>query len=156
MDSQTSPPKKNDKEMRNIIEEARVILPGLQAVFGFQTVAVFSDRFTHLKEYAMVCHLIGLASIVVAMVMLMTPAVYYRARHGDATLRMVSVSRKSIRAALIPVSLGCSLDMLTVMSLATDGLAMSIGAAIATLVMFLGVLVHRPEDRSGTRQRCTS
>ncbi|HEY0487979.1 MAG TPA: hypothetical protein VGD30_00560, partial [Telluria sp.] len=26
-------------EMRNIIEEARVILPGVQALFGFQTIA---------------------------------------------------------------------------------------------------------------------
>lgn len=29
-----------DMEMRNIIEEARVVLPGVQALFGFQTIAV--------------------------------------------------------------------------------------------------------------------
>ena len=139
MDSETPQPKKNDEEMRNIIEEARVILPGLQAVFGFQTAAVFSARFTDLQEYAAICHLIGLALIVVAMAMLMTPAVYYRAQHGNATSRMVRVSRKSIRGALIPMSLGFSLDMLTVMSLATDALAISIGAAVVTLATFVGL-----------------
>ncbi|MFC5477072.1 hypothetical protein [Massilia suwonensis] len=36
--------------MRNIIEEARVILPGLQALFGFQTVAVSSERFEDLAS----------------------------------------------------------------------------------------------------------
>jgi hypothetical protein len=139
MDSQTPLPKNNDEEMRNIIEEARVILPGLQAVFGFQTAAVFSDRFSELANYARVCHLIGLALIVVSMAMLMTPAVYYRAQYGNASLRMVSVSRKSIRGALIPLSLGFSLDMLTVMSLATEALAFSILAAVLTLAMFAGL-----------------
>ena len=139
MDSETSQPKKNDEEMRNIIEEARVILPGLQAVFGFQTAAVFNQRFTHLESYAKICHLIGLVLIVLAMAMLMTPAVYYRARHGNATGRMITVSRKTIRGALIPMSLGFSLDMLTVMSLATDRLALSIGAGVFTLVLFAGL-----------------
>jgi len=139
MASDTPQPKKNDEEMRNIIEEARVILPGLQAVFGFQTAAVFSARFTDLQEYAAICHLIGLALIVVAMAMLMTPAVYYRAQRGNATLRMVRISRKAIRGALIPMSLGFSLDMLTVMSLATDALAISIGAAVVTLATFVGL-----------------
>jgi hypothetical protein len=29
------------EKMRNIIEEARVILPGVHALFGFQTIAVW-------------------------------------------------------------------------------------------------------------------
>jgi len=41
---------KVDPDMRNIIEEARVILPGLQALFGFQTVAVSSERFEDLAS----------------------------------------------------------------------------------------------------------
>src|SRR5437764_1767742 len=150
MDSETPQLKKNDEEMRNIIEEARVILPGLQAVFGFQTAAVFSERFTELEGYAMVCHLIGLALIVIAMAMLMTPAVYYRAQRGNATFRMTVVSRKVIRGALIPMSLGFSLDMLTVMSLATDGLAVSIGAAVVTLAMFVGLWYIIPTRDTGS------
>lgn len=146
MDSEPSQTKKNDEDMRNIIEEARVILPGLQAVFGFQTAAVFSQRFTDLDHYAVVCHLIGLALIVVAMAMLMTPAVYYRAHRGNATSRMVTVSRKSIRGALIPMALGFSLDMLTVMSLATDALVIIIGAAVVTLAMFVGLWYIIPKS----------
>ncbi len=30
--------------MRDIIEEARVILPGIQALFGLQTIVVFNQR----------------------------------------------------------------------------------------------------------------
>jgi hypothetical protein len=125
--------------MRNIIEEARCILPGLQAVFGFQTIAVFNERFNDLELYAQSCHMAGLALMVIAMALLMTPAVYYRAQHGNATSRMVNVARKSIRGALMPLALGLSLDMLTVVSLATDNLTLSIVAAVASLLLFVGL-----------------
>src|SRR6476660_9105450 len=67
-----------DEEMRNIIEEARVILPGVQALFGFQTIAVFNDRFADLPSYATLCHLIGLGMVIMSVALVMTPAVYYR------------------------------------------------------------------------------
>jgi hypothetical protein len=137
---------KNDQEMRNIIEEARCILPGLQAVFGFQSIAVFNERFTDLQVYAQVCHLVGLGLMVIAMGMLMTPAVYYRAKHGYATSRMVRASRKSIRGALMPLAVGLSLDMLTVMSLATDRLSLSVAAAVATLLLFVGLWYLLPRS----------
>lgn len=132
--------------MRDIIEEARCILPGLQAVFGFQTIAVFNERFTELVTYAQVCHLVGLCLLVVAMGMLMTPAVYNRAQHGRATSRMLRISRKSIRGGLIPLAVGLSLDMLTVMSLATDSLALSIVAAVASLLLFVGLWYLLPRS----------
>jgi hypothetical protein len=144
MDDQASQQQKNEQEMRDIIEEARCILPGLQAVFGFQTIAVFNERFTDLQTYAQVCHLVGLCLLVVAMGMLMTPAVYNRAQHGHATSRMVRTSRKSIRGALMPLAVGLSLDMLTVMSLATDSLALSIAAAVASLLLFVGLWYFIP------------
>lgn len=146
MDDQASQQQKNDQEMRDIIEEARCILPGLQAVFGFQTIAVFNDRFTDLATYAQACHLVGLCLLVVAMGLLMTPAVYNRAQHGRATSRMLRISRKSIRGGLIPLAVGLSLDMLTVMSLATDSLALSIVAAVASLLLFVGLWYLLPRS----------
>jgi fucose permease len=145
MTDQDSQQKKNDHEMRNIIEEARCILPGLQAVFGFQTIAVFNERFTDLQSYAQACHLVGLGLMVIAMALLMTPAVYYRAQHGRATSHMVRASRRAIRGALMPLALGLSLDMLTVMSLATDKLTLSIAAAVATLLLFVGLWYLLPK-----------
>jgi hypothetical protein len=139
MDDEASQQKKNDHEMRNIIEEARVILPGLQAVFGFQTIAVFNERFEDLPAYAQVCHLVGLGFMVVTMALLMTPAVYYRAKHGFATSQMIRVSRHVIRGALMPLAIGLSLEMLTVVSLATDMVWLSIAAAVATLLLFAGL-----------------
>ncbi|WP_198120847.1 DUF6328 family protein [Massilia rhizosphaerae] len=139
MNDQASQQEKNRQTMRDIIEEARCILPGLQAVFGFQTIAVFNERFHDLALYAQACHMAGLALMVIAMALLMTPAVYYRAQHGYATSLMVKVSRRAIRSGLLPLALGLSLDMLTVVSLATDRLSLSIAAAVASLLLFVGL-----------------
>ncbi len=34
------------------IEEARMVLPGIQALFGFQLIAAFNQRFSELKALA--------------------------------------------------------------------------------------------------------
>jgi hypothetical protein len=37
-----------EEETRTVIEEARMVLPGIQAVFGFQLIAVFNSGFHSL------------------------------------------------------------------------------------------------------------
>jgi hypothetical protein len=136
MEQKLTQQEKDNTEMRNIIEEARVILPGVQALFGFQTIAVFNERFADLETYAKVCHLLGLALVVVTVAMVMTPAVYYRARGGIASEHMARVSSFMIRGGLAPLALGIALDMFTVLFLATSHLLVSILASIATLLVF--------------------
>jgi hypothetical protein len=127
-------------EMRNIIEEARVILPGVQALFGFQTIAVFNDRFANLPSYATLCHLIGLGMVIVAVALVMTPAVYYRVVGPRfVSRRMVKRSSWLIRSALAPLACGLALDMFTVIYVATGNLPASISGALATF-LFLSSL----------------
>lgn len=142
-----------DEVMRKIIEEARVILPGVQALFGFQTIAVFNDRFVELPSYAKTCHLIGLGMVVVTIAMVMTPAVYYRACGGNATASMMGVATSLIRAALWPLSLGLSLDMFTVIYVATTSVRVSIAAAIGTFVLLAGFWFTLPA-RGRQRDKC--
>lgn len=127
-------------EMRNIIEEARVILPGVQALFGFQTIAVFNDRFADLPSYATLCHLTGLGMVIVAVALVMTPAVYYRVV-GPAYVsrRMCKRSAWLIRSALAPLACGLALDMFTVIYVATKSLAPSVWGALATFFFLSGL-----------------
>lgn len=124
------------EEMRNIIEEARVILPGVQALFGFQTIAVFSDRFSDLPSYATLCHLIGLGMVILAVALVMTPAVYYRVV-GPAYVSRKMIKRSSwlIRSALAPLACGLALDMFTVIYVATSALQTSVLGALATFLV---------------------
>jgi hypothetical protein len=153
MDKKSTPQEQIDQEMRNIIEEARVILPGLQALFGFQTIAVFNERFADIETYAKVCHLLGLALVIVAVAMVMTPAVYYRALGGRATIGMAKVSSLMIRGALAPLALGLALDMFTVVYVATDKLPISVVAGVATFLLLASLWFLLPtRDRQGARR----
>jgi hypothetical protein len=136
MEKQQSEQEKLNTEMRDIIEEARVILPGVQALFGFQTIAVFNDRFGNLETYAKACHVLGLGMVVITIAMIMTPAIYYRACAGHATRHMTKVSSVMIRGGLVPLAVGLSLEMFTVLFMASSSLALSIFAAGATFLLF--------------------
>jgi hypothetical protein len=139
MEKTQTPQEHLDSEMRNIIEEARVILPGVQALFGFQTIAVFNERFDDLETYAKICHVLGLAMVIVTIAMIMTPAVYYRACGGNATEHMAKLSSKMIHRGVAPLMLGLSLDMFTVIFVVTSNLTVSIPGGVATLLLFVFV-----------------
>lgn len=136
MEQQKTEAEKLDQEMRNIIEEARVIIPGVQALFGFQTIVVFNDRFATLETFAKACHTLGLGMVMVSIAMLMTPPVYYRACAGQPTRHMAKVASLMIRGCLVPLALGLSLDMFTVLFVVSKSLWLSINAAAVTLILF--------------------
>jgi hypothetical protein len=127
-------------EMRQIIEEARVILPGVQALFGFQTIAVFNDNFLKLPEFAKDCHLAGLSMVIIAVALVMTPAVFYRVmRPENISRRTVNISTKLIRWALVPLAIGLALDMFTVIFMVTSRLGISIVGALLTFAVLAGL-----------------
>ena len=129
-----------NEEMRNIIEEARVILPGIQALFGFQTIAVFNQRFVELPAYAKDCHLISLGMVIIAVALVMTPAVYYRYVGRDyVTPRMVGLSSLMIRAALFPLAAGLALDIFTVILTAIDRPVFSAIGGVVAFVFLIGL-----------------
>jgi hypothetical protein len=128
-----------DVEIRNIIEETRVIIPGLQALFGFQTISVFNERFDQLPEFVKDCHLLGLSMIIIAIGLVMTPAAYYRAVNCQMTHEATRLCGGLIRGALVPLSIGLSLDMFTVVYVTTSTLWVSVCAAIATFTVLAGL-----------------
>jgi hypothetical protein len=140
-----------NKEMRNIIEEARVILPGIQALFGFQTISVFNERFATLPSYVKDCHLGGLGMIIIAIALVMTPAVYHRTvGRENVSQRMVRISSFLICAALAPLALGLALDIFTVIFVASDNPAGSVMGALVTLLFLSGLWFAFP---LGSRKR---
>ncbi|MDQ6891545.1 MAG: DUF6328 family protein [Acidobacteriota bacterium] len=65
--------------VEQLLEEARMVLPGMQALFGFQLIAVFNDGFSkHLPETLQRVHLVAIALTCVAVALVMTPAAYHR------------------------------------------------------------------------------
>lgn len=46
--------------MRNVLEESRMVLPGVQTLFGFQLIAVFNAGFLTLSTLDKDVHLLAL------------------------------------------------------------------------------------------------
>src|SRR5438270_6806163 len=62
-----------------LIQECRMILPGLQALLGFQLTVVFSQGFDEkLTRPQQQLHLMATALVAVATALVMTPAAYHR------------------------------------------------------------------------------
>jgi hypothetical protein len=49
-----------EEEATHVTDEARMVLPGVQAVLGFQLIAVFNQRFQELSAGEQLLHLAGL------------------------------------------------------------------------------------------------
>lgn len=148
-------------QMRNILEEARMILPGIQALFGFQTVAVFNQRFDDLPAFAQVLHLVALASVVLAIALVMMPATWHRiVEPHRVSTTTIQLSSRAICAALLPLQIGLSLDLYVVILLVTESYATaSLGAGVTLLVLstlwFIVPFSYRSRMRSKNKRHAT-
>lgn len=142
------------EQMGRIIEEARMILPGIQALFGFQAIAVFNDRFQALPVYAQDCHAAALALVVVAIALVMLPAAYHRlVEPGQVSQRTIAVSSRAICYALAPLAASLSLDVAVVLYMVTGSDMGSAGGGLATFLLLIGTWFMFPlHARRGLRR----
>ncbi|MGW8391275.1 DUF6328 family protein [Pseudoduganella sp. HUAS MS19] len=141
------------EQMGRIIEEARMILPGIQALFGFQAIAVFNDRFERLPIYAQDCHAAALALVVLAIALVMLPAAYHRlAEPGQVSMHAIKISSRAICYALAPLAAGLALDIAVVLYMVTGSDMGSAGGGLAAFVLLIATWFIFPL-RARRRQR---
>jgi len=107
-----------------LLEECRTVLPGIQALFGFQPIAVFRPGFEEaLSPFQRGLHLaaIGLAALAIAIIM--TPAAYHRQKHPfEITGKFMNVSGRLLLWSMLPLSIAIILDFYVIASLIVGGL----------------------------------
>ncbi len=99
--------------IQQALDEARMVLPGIQALFGFQLIAVFSDGFAQrLDGIERSLHLAAVMMVAVAVALIMTPAAYHRqANPRRADERFLELASNFVTAAMMPLALALSLDI---------------------------------------------
>jgi hypothetical protein len=129
------------EEVEQVLEEARMVLPGLQALFGFQLIAVFNDRFSHdLPDPGKRLHLAAVVLTALAIGLIMAPAAYHRQAERDRVSRyFANYASLMITLAMAPLSIALAVEVALVAYLATRNLSIScvVGAA---LMMYLAWL----------------
>jgi hypothetical protein len=150
--SETTEPVSLDEAATHLLNEARMVLPGIQALFGFQLIAVFNQGFTQrLSPGEQHLHLGAITLVVVAVALVMTPAALHRQLEPRSiSKRFISLSSRLLLWSMVPLAVGTAVDLYLVarLILGTSGPA----AALATgvLVVYLGLWFGVPRYlRSG-------
>jgi hypothetical protein len=119
-------------KIEQLLTEARVVLPGAQALFGFQLAIVLTQTFGQLPTASIVVHAASLFLVALAVMMLIAPAPYHRIVYaGEDTEDMYRVGSALVTGATLPLGLGLAGDIYVVIAKISGSFA--IGSFIAGL-----------------------
>jgi hypothetical protein len=127
-----------------MLTESRVILPGAQALLGFQLVVMMTKAFDQLPTTVRVVHSIALANLTLAIILLIAPAAIHRVAFGGAEdPRLHSLGSVIITIALFPLAaaISCYLWIALTRLLHDSGVVLAVAiASFVLLVTFWYVL----------------
>jgi len=133
----------------HLLEECRTVIPGMQALFGFQLIAVFNQSFpTRLSSTEQASHIVAIGFVAVAIALLMAPAALHRHTEPFAvSRRFINVSSRLLMWSMVPLVAGMAIDIFLVSRL---GLGNRISAMFLTAVVlgaFVLLWVVLPQSR---------
>jgi TRAP-type C4-dicarboxylate transport system permease small subunit len=126
--------------IKQVLTEARVVLPGAQALLGFQFIAVLTESFTALPPRSQYVHLASLGLMVVAIVLLMAPAAFHRiVEHGQDAPRVHTFASIMLLGAMVPLALGIAGDSYVVVLKVAQSETLAVATAGLALLFFYGL-----------------
>ncbi|MBV9642243.1 MAG: hypothetical protein JO334_01610 [Verrucomicrobia bacterium] len=129
-----------EEETRTVIEEARMVLPGIQAFFGFQLIAIFNNRFQDLTHTEQMLHLLALILLAVAIALIMAPAAYHRiAERGMVSRHFVELASRFLECAMLPFMLSVAIDIFLLTRFVLNNSALGVVVGLGTVLMFFGL-----------------
>ncbi|MCU1308315.1 MAG: putative rane protein [Acidobacteriaceae bacterium] len=126
-------------KIKEVLIEARMVLPGAQALLGFQFIVVLTDAFDELPQSLKILHLSSLFSVALCTVLLIAPAAYHRiVCRGEDSEDLLQFASLIILAAMVPLAAGLATDFLIVTWMVTKSMPVALAASAAMLVLLLG------------------
>jgi hypothetical protein len=100
------------KAAEYLLDECRMVLPGIQALFGFQLIVVFNRAFGEkLSAGEQRLHLVAIALVVVAVAIIMTPAALHRGMNPrQVSATFIRVSTRLLLWSMVPLALSICAD----------------------------------------------
>ncbi|MFL6336685.1 MAG: DUF6328 family protein [Pyrinomonadaceae bacterium] len=139
-------------KIQHVLTECRVVLPGSQALLGFQFISVLTESFDRLPALSKYIHLASLGLNAVTIVLLITPAAYHRlVEQGEETEHFHRFASKILIAALVPLALALAGDVYVVVQKVSDSQLVSVVSALVVLAVFwelwFGLTLYRRTQR---------
>jgi hypothetical protein len=129
-----------ETQIDQLLTEARVIIPGVQALLGFQLTVVFTQAFAQLDQGAKITHAAALCCIALAVVLLIAPASIHRiAFAGQDDPAFLRTGSAFVIAAPLALALGIALDTYVAAGRALQSESAALLLAAAALLVLLGI-----------------
>jgi hypothetical protein len=140
----------------HVLEECRTVVPGMQALFGFQLIAVFSATFKEqLSPAERMLHLGAIVLVTIAIVLVMAPAALHRQTEPEAvSRRFITISSRLLMASMAPLAIGICLDVYVVARVIAD--SRGIAGIVATLLLAVFIVFWLLVPRSVRRENLKS
>ncbi len=114
-----------------------MVLPGIQALFGFQLIAGFNQGFSKLPAAEQYLHYTSLVLIALAIAIIMAPAAYHRiVEQGSVSLFFVSLISWLIATAMVPLAIALGLEVYVVGTVILEQRTLSAVVAAGLVVIF--------------------
>jgi hypothetical protein len=140
MDEEGAKPKKLSTRIEQMLTEARVVLPGAQALFGFQLVAVLSEAFEKLPAASKLVHALSAGCVAVAVMLLMAPAAYHRIVWGGEESEEFHRTGSALMTwATVPLAFGLAGEAYVVIAKIAESPAVGTAAAGLALAALVGL-----------------
>jgi len=131
----------------HVLEECRTGVPGMQALFGFQLIAVFSTGFNEqLSSLERMLHLTAIVLVTIAIALVMAPAALHRQTEPLAvSRRFIRTSSRLLMASMAPLAVGLCLDIYLVARViaGTRGVAATVAVSLLGVFIVLWLLLPR-------------
>lgn len=128
------------KKIDQMLTEARVILPGAQALLGFQLAVILTEAFEKLPGSSKAMHAAALGFVGLCTILLMTPAAYHRIVYGgEKSDELLKLGGRFVMAATVALALGLAADVYVVIGKIAESAGAGVAAALVSLAALVGM-----------------
>ncbi len=139
-------------KIKQVLMETRMVLPGTQALLGFQLVIFLVQDFYHLPRAVQWTHFGSLLAVTASAILLITPAAYHRiAVHGEDSEDFRTFASRVMLLAMFFLGLGLASDFFVVCYKIKNSMVFSLGCSGTLLLFFYGLWFGYPRWKKSNK-----
>lgn len=142
-----SKPERLDRELIELLQELRIVLPGVQVLFAFLLTVPFTNRFEGLTDAERGLFLAALSSAAVASALLIAPGTFHRIlfREHDKEWMIKMANRLTIMGTVfLAIAMACALFLVTEVIYGSKlAIAVAAGAAVLFIALWYAIPLAR-------------
>jgi hypothetical protein len=151
-DTEESKAERLDRELSELVQELRVLLPGITVLFGFLLTLSFSRRFEDITGAEQVVFMVAFLSTALSVVLLVAPGVRHRTRFRDRDKEALvrSANRLTLAGSVLLAVAFASVTTLVCEHLYgwTAGLVAGIGLFVVEVTLWFAWALVRQVSRT--------